>query len=124
MAAKILLADSEHNLLTSMEYLFQRHHYETLVCLDGDKAIDLIHQHQPALVLADVTLPGQSGFEICQYLKTSRTFSNIAIVLLSARARLSDEAKAKALGADALILKPFSINAMLSKVDNLLGSDP
>ncbi|HMA97883.1 MAG TPA: response regulator [Wenzhouxiangella sp.] len=121
MATKVLLADNEPNLLVSLEYLLQRQRYEVLTCQDGNQALELIEREMPAIVIADVLLPGQSGFEICQHLKSSETFAGTPTLLLSAQARETDAAKARALGADAFLIKPFSISELLDQIEDLLG---
>ena len=121
MATKVLLADNEPNLMVSLEYLLQRQNYEVMACSNGHEALELIDREQPAIVIADVLLPGQSGFEICQQLKSNETLASTPTLLLSARARETDAAKARALGADAFLSKPFSISDFLDQIDALLG---
>lgn len=121
MATKVLLADNETNLLIALEYLLQRQSYEVVACRDGCETLELIEREKPAIVIVDALLNGQSGFEICQHLKGNEALARIPIIVLSARARETDAAKARALGADAFMIKPFLINELLGQIDQLLG---
>jgi DNA-binding response OmpR family regulator len=66
-------------------------------------------------------LPGRSGFEVCQQVRADPKLRHIHLVMLSARARETDIAKGKALGADAYLVKPFSTDDLVCQVRRLLG---
>ena len=123
MANRVLIADDEANLLISLEYLLQRQGYEVSLARDGDQAMSMIRQQQPDLVVLDASMPGQSGYEVCQQVRADPALRHVRIVMLSAKARATDIAKGKALGADAFIVKPFSTDDLLNQVRLLLGAD-
>ena len=123
MANRVLIADDEANLLISLEYLLQRQGYEVSLARDGDQAMNLIRQQQPDLVVLDASMPGQSGYEVCQQVRADPALRHLRIVMLSAKARETDIAKGKALGADAYIIKPFSTDDLVNQVRLLLGAD-
>jgi len=123
MANRILIADDDANLLISLEYLLQRQGYDVVLARDGDQTMKLIRQQPPDLVVLDATMPGLSGFEVCQQVRADPALRQIPIVMLSARARETDIAKGKALGADAYIVKPFSTDDLVNQVRLLLGAD-
>ncbi|MEE4638183.1 MAG: response regulator [Wenzhouxiangella sp.] len=123
MASSILIADNEANLLISLEYLLQRQGYDVSLARDGSQAMQLIRQQQPDLVVLDAMLPSRSGFEVCQEVRGDPALRHIRLVMLSARARETDMAKGKALGADAYIVKPFSTEELVHQVRQLLGAD-
>lgn len=120
MASKVLIADNEANLLISLEYLMQRQGFDVSLARDGNEALTMIRQQRPDLVVLDVMMPGQSGFEICQQVRADPSLRHIRIVMLSAKARETDIAKGKALGADAYIVKPFSTDDLVNQVHSLL----
>ena len=123
MANRVLIADDEANLLISLEYLLQREGYEVSLARDGDQAMSMIRQQQPDLVVLDASMPGQSGYEVCQQVRADPALRHLRIVMLSAKARATDIAKGKALGADAYIIKPFSTDDLVNQVRLLLGAD-
>ena len=123
MANRVLIADNEANLLISLQYLLQCQGYEVSVARDGDETMKMIRQQQPELVVLDASMPGQSGYEVCQQVRADPALQHVRIVMLSAKARETDIAKGKALGADAYIVKPFSTQDLVDQVRQLLGAD-
>ena len=119
MTIKVLLADQDNNLLVSLEYLLQRMGFDVVKAQDGSQLARIAEAEQPGLVIADALLPGLSGFEVCQQLRSSSICTGTPIILLSGRARETDTTKAKALGADAFIVKPFPTQTLIDEVKRL-----
>jgi DNA-binding response OmpR family regulator len=119
MTIKVLLADQDDNLLVSLEYLLQRMGFDVLKARDGTRLVGIAESEKPGLVVVDALLPGLSGFEVCQQLRTSSVCAGTPIILLSGRARETDTTKAKALGADAFIVKPFPIQTLIDEVQRV-----
>jgi two-component system, OmpR family, KDP operon response regulator KdpE len=91
--------------------------YEILIAIDGVKALQMIEQELPDLVILDISLPGMDGFEICHRL---REWSQIPIIMLTARGDAGDKVKCLDLGADDYITKPFAANELLARVRAVL----
>lgn len=119
MTIKVLLADRDDNLLISLEYLLQRMGFEVIKVQNSRTLVRTAESDKPGLVIADALLPGLSGFEVCQQLRASKICAKIPIILLSSRARDTDITKAKALGADAFLVKPFPIRNLVDEVERL-----
>ena len=96
--------------------------YETRVATNGQEALDLAASFHPDLLLLDVMVPVYSGYEVCQRLKTDPATRAIKIVMVSAKGRDVEVAKARELGADAYITKPFSTRDLVAKVREILGA--
>lgn len=122
MAKRVLIADDEPNIVTSLEFLMERAGYETRVATNGQEALDLAEAFRPDLVLLDIMFPVKSGYEVCQRLKSDPATRGIKVVVLSAKGRDVEVAKALELGADAYITKPFSTRELVAKVQELLGA--
>ena len=120
MSPHILIADDEPNIVISLEYLMQREGYSVSVARDGQQAIDSILRERPALVLLDVMMPIKSGFEVCQAVRADEAARGTLILMLSAKGRDTDVAKGLGLGADAYMTKPFSTQALVRKVREML----
>ena len=120
MSPHILIADDEPNIVISLEYLMQREGYSVSVARDGQQAIDSILRERPALVLLDVMMPIKSGFEVCQAVRADEAACHTLILMLSAKGRDTDVAKGLGLGADAYMTKPFSTQALVRKVREML----
>jgi len=122
MAKRILIADDEPNIVTSLEFLMEQAGYETKVATNGQEALDLAASFHPDLVLLDIMFPAKSGYEVCQRLKSESSTRNIKVVIVSAKGRDVEVAKAMELGADAYIAKPFSTRELVAKVREMLGT--
>lgn len=113
MATKILVVDDEPNILEILKENLEREGYEVLTARDGDYAISL-HSNDPvSLILLDCMMPGITGFDVCRKI---RTFSDVPIVMLTARSEEIDKVLGLELGADDYITKPFSIREVMARV--------
>jgi len=124
MTHHILIADDEPNIVISLEFLMKREGYAVSVVRDGPSALETIRRERPALVLLDVMMPGMSGFEVCQAVRSDESLAGVKIVLLTAKGRDTDLAKGTALGADAYVTKPFSTRELAERVRDLLKATP
>ena len=121
MASKVLIADDEPNIVTSLEYLMTKRGYRVEVARDGEEALALVESFQPDLVLLDVMMPRRSGYEVCQKIRSREDWRHIRIVMLSAKGREAEVSKGLSLGADAYVTKPFSNRELVERIAALLG---
>ena len=120
MARRILIADDEPNIVTSLEFLMRRCDYEVEVARDGEEALRLAATFRPDLVLLDVMMPLANGFEVCRRLRQNPALSGVKIVMLTAKGRDSERHRGFELGANAYVTKPFSTKDLVSTVRGLL----
>ena len=123
MGARILIADDEPNIVTSLEFLLRRRDYEVRVARDGEEALRLVESFRPELVLLDVMMPLCNGFDVCGRIRGNPVLRGVRIVMLTAMGRDAERDKGLALGADAYVTKPFSTKALLAKVEELLAAN-
>lgn len=121
MAKKVLIADDEPNIVTSLEYLMTKGGYQVAVARNGEEALALVESFAPDLVLLDVMMPQRSGYEVCQKMRSRADWRHIRIVMLSAKGREAEVTKGLSLGADAYVTKPFSSRELVARVAALLG---
>ena len=119
MASKILIVDDEPNIVLSLEFLMKQRGYETRVARDGDEALAEVERFRPDLVLLDVMLPGRDGFEVCQRLR-AEGWSDLKIMMLTAKGRDVEIENGLALGADAYVTKPFATAELVERVGEML----
>lgn len=124
MVWKILIAEDEPNIVTSLEFLLQKANYEVRVARNGEQALELAASFVPHVVLLDVMMPLKSGFEVCRSIRDNPALRRVKILMLTARGREADRDKGLALGADAYVTKPFSTKDLLVKVNELLPTAP
>jgi len=122
MAKRVLIADDEPNIVTSLEFLMEQAGLEVRIARNGQEAIELAAAFEPDLILLDVMMPGLSGYQVCQRLKGDPKLRHARVLMLSAKGRDVEVAKGLELGADAYITKPFSTRELVAKVRELLGS--
>jgi DNA-binding response OmpR family regulator len=121
MSKKVLIADDEPNIVTSLEYLMQKSGYEVKIARNGDEALALVESFLPDLVLLDVMMPRKSGYEVCQQIRERPDWQHIKVVMLSAKGREAEVNKGLSLGADTYVTKPFSNQELIAKIEGLLG---
>jgi DNA-binding response OmpR family regulator len=115
----VLIVDDEPNIVLSLEFLMKQQGYETRVARDGDEALAEVERFRPDLVLLDVMLPLRDGFEVCQRLRADG-WSDLKILMLTAKGRDVEIEKGLALGADGYVTKPFSTAELVARVANML----
>jgi DNA-binding response OmpR family regulator len=122
MTPKVLIVDDEPNIVISLEFLMKRRGYQTLVARDGDEALAAVETFRPDLVLLDVMLPRRDGFEVCQRLRADG-WTDLKIVMLTAKGREAEMAKGIDVGADSYVTKPFSTRELVDHVARILEGD-
>jgi DNA-binding response OmpR family regulator len=119
VASKVLIVDDEPNIVLSLDFLMKQQGYETRVARDGDEALAEVERFRPDLVLLDVMLPRRDGFEVCQRLRADG-WSDLKILMLTAKGRDVEIEKGLALGADGYVTKPFSTAELVARVADML----
>jgi DNA-binding response OmpR family regulator len=119
MVKRVLIVDDEPNIVLSLEFLMNQQGYETRVARDGDEALAEVEGFRPDLVLLDVMLPRRDGFEVCQRLRADG-WSELKILMLTAKGRDVEIEKGLALGADGYVTKPFSTAELVARVADML----
>jgi DNA-binding response OmpR family regulator len=118
---RVLLVDDDPALRRLISTTLGEQNFELLQAVDGEEALRIARQQQPALVLLDVNLPKLDGFEVCRQLKSDPAMASIKVVMLTARSSEADRVRARQVDADDYFVKPFSPVQLLNKVYALLG---
>lgn len=113
MSAKILVVDDDQALSEMIGIILESSAYEPSFCADGAKAVDKFREVEPDLLLLDLMLPGMDGIEICRRI---REFSNVPIIMLTAKSDTTDVVAGLEAGADDYIPKPFKPKELLARV--------
>jgi two-component system, OmpR family, response regulator VicR len=125
MSERILIVDDEKNIVEILKFNLRKEGYETVESYDGLDALDIVKKEKVDLVLLDIMLPKMDGFTVCRRI---REFSNIPILMLTAKEEEVDKVLGLELGADDYITKPFSFRELLARVKanlrrSVLGND-
>jgi len=116
---KILIVDDEPDVVkvVRMSFQVQEPAWEALAAYDGEEALTIFETEQPDLVILDIMMPEMSGFDI---LKEIRRFSDVPVIMLTAKGNEIDKVMGLNLGADDYITKPFGHLELLARVKTVL----
>ena len=117
----LLLADDSLTIQRVIELTFAGEDIKVVAVSDGDQAIARLDTEPPDIVLADVGMPGRSGYDVAQHVKQSPALAHIPVVLLTGAFEPVDSARAAAVGCDAVLAKPFDPQLVIGRVRELLG---
>lgn len=115
--ARIVVVEDDVYMREELINLLGKNGYEALPLSDFKNAVSQIVAFSPDLILLDINLPFESGFEICKALKSKRIGT---VLVLTARDKLQDELHALGLGADDYLTKPCNMDRLLARIKNLL----
>jgi two-component system cell cycle response regulator DivK len=117
---KILLVEDNEMNRDMLSRRLQRKGYQIVVAESAEQGLSLARQEAPDLILMDITLPEMDGWEASRQLKADPNTRHIPIVALTARALVSDRAKAFEVGCDDYDTKPVDFTRLTEKIGNLL----
>jgi DNA-binding response OmpR family regulator len=115
---RILIVDDEPEMVRGLQDNLRFEGYQTLTAGDGARALALAVSETPDLIVLDLMLPGQSGWEVCQALRQRGL--DIPIIMLTARGEEADQVRGLELGADDYVTKPFSLRELLARIRAVL----
>ena len=117
MTKKVLVVDDEPRYLRLIEANLRTEGYEVITAQDGLQAVEIFSSDPAELVLLDIMMPQLDGFAVCQRI---RQFSNVPIIMLTAKGEEKDRVRGLDLGADDYLTKPFSATELLARVRAVL----
>ena len=102
------------------ERILREEGFEVVSLTDGNAAMLRLADVDPDLILADVFLPGKSGFELCRHVKNEPRFKHVRVVLTAGLMEPFDEEEAKRAGCDGILKKPFEASKVVSTIASLV----
>jgi DNA-binding response OmpR family regulator len=114
---KIMIADDDRDLLGLIAFALGQAGYLVVRASDGPTALRAFDAESPDLVLLDINMPGASGFQVCEAIRTK---SRVPIMMLTVRGEEEDLVRALELGADDYLTKPFSPRTLLARIKALI----
>ena len=121
MPGRILVADDSANIREVLQMNLETLGYEVLLAADGDQALEKVFRENPDLLILDVMMPRQNGFQVCRKVKTDPRHGATPVILLTAKSQREDVYWGKDCGADEYVTKPFSTRELEDLVGRLLS---
>jgi two-component system alkaline phosphatase synthesis response regulator PhoP len=118
---KILIVDDEKQLVSLVGLHMKMSGYDVLSAADGEKALTIVREENPDLVILDLMLPKIDGFEVCKRLRAESKIWNTPVIMLTARSESMDKLKGFECGADDYVTKPFSPRELVARVKRVLA---
>ncbi len=118
MSEKILVVDDQPRVVRLVSEVLKAMGYQVIAAASGKSAIEMVALEQPDLVLLDILLPvGPDGYEVCRRI---REFSDVPVIMLTAKAQETDMLHGFGVGADDYLTKPFSAKELVARVEAVL----
>ena len=118
--AKILVIEDENHIWKIIEYKLKKENHELVWADDGLKAIEILKEMRPDLIISDVMVPYMDGIQILKKIKNDDELKNIPVIMLTSKAQEKDVLAGLQLGAQDYIAKPFSPAELILRVNNSL----
>jgi DNA-binding response OmpR family regulator len=112
----ILVAEDDRDIAELISHYLKKAGWTTQVAPAGDQALAYIRNHPVDVVILDLMLPGMSGLDVCQALRSDDATASVPVIMLTARAEESDRIRGLEMGADDYVAKPFSPNELVARV--------
>ena len=113
----VLIADDDPIVVKFVSAILRNEGCDVLTAMDGTTTLKAVERDSPDLVILDIMMPNVDGFEVCRRL---REWSQIPIVMLSARGETLDKVRCLNLGADDFVTKPFAMDELIARVKSVL----
>jgi DNA-binding NarL/FixJ family response regulator len=120
MPLTILIVDDDLGIRLSVSDYLEMAGYSVIMADNGQNALAMVNQHQPHLIVTDVTMPEMDGYELIRQVRRKPAFRLLPVIFLTARTNTDDRIKGYQLGCDAYLPKPFELNELTAVVRNLL----
>ena len=116
-ANPVLIVEDDQNTAALVATYLEREGFSTVIAYDGEQALKMERQYQPAFIILDIMLPKIDGWEVCRRLRKA---SDVPILMLTAREEEIDRVMGLSIGADDYVVKPFSPRELVERVKAIL----
>ena len=114
---KVLIADDNKQIVSILSEYCKKNNFTVSTVFDGETALKEIEENEFDIILLDVMMPKKDGFDICREV---RTFSNVPIIMITARGEDYEKIMGLEIGADDYIVKPFSPGEIIARINAIL----
>jgi len=114
---KVLIADDNKQIVSILSEYCKKNNFTVSTVFDGEAALKEIEENEFDIILLDVMMPKKDGFDVCRQV---RTFSNVPIIMITARGEDYEKIMGLEIGADDYIVKPFSPGEIIARINAIL----
>jgi CheY-like chemotaxis protein/MinD-like ATPase involved in chromosome partitioning or flagellar assembly len=119
---KILVVEDEQTTRRMLSFNLKQQGYDVFEAEDGTNGLRMVSEERPNLILLDIMMPGENGFEVIKRIRANPEISDTPIIVLTARAGLADKQFAFKAGADEYLTKPINLQDLNARVEEFLAS--
>jgi len=120
MPSRILIVEDDPDIAEALRYNLEKAGFEAQCAEHGERALELLSERPPDLVLLDLMLPGISGLDVCRRIRAAPATALLPVLMLTAKGEESDRLEGFDAGADDYVTKPFSIQEVLRRIQAIL----
>lgn len=120
----VLVVEDDPVLQRAMAHALEHAQFEVSTAFDYEGAVSWLRETRPTLVCVDLGLPRESGYELCEHIRTQQNLIGVPILVTSDHTFPEDMAHAEEAGANAFLKKPFTMPKLLTYVEALLDGPP
>ena len=117
---RIVVADDDPIVTKFLSAVFREEGYEVRVAEDGEQALRVVRDSRPDLVILDIVMPYQDGFEVCQQMRAEAQTRQVPVIILSMKEQEQDALHAFEVGADDYVRKPFNALELVARARKLM----
>ena len=118
----VLIIDNDREIVDLLSFYFEEHGFVVETAVDGHTGVALAQLRKPDAIICDVIMDRMHGFEVIQNVRATRELADTLLIMVSAKAYKPDMDRARALGADHFVVKPFRCEDLKALVDAKLAS--
>lgn len=117
---RIVVADDDPIVVRFLTSVFQGEGFEVRGAEDGERALQMIRENRPDIVILDLVMPFMDGFEVCRQVRQTAETSRLPVIILSMRDKEQDALRAFELGANDYVRKPFNALELVARARKLI----
>ncbi len=119
MERRVVIIEDEHDVARLLEFNLKNAGFEVTVAGRGDDGLAAIAKHKPDVVVLDLMLPDQSGYDVCKTLRADPAVGDLGVLMLTAKGEAEDRILGLEVGADDYVVKPFVVREVVLRVTAL-----
>jgi DNA-binding response OmpR family regulator len=122
MKGPVLVIDNDESIVEFLSFILEDAGFEVLTALDGHLGIDLARQHKPPVIICDLMMGQMHGFEVVQQIRAQPDLARSVVIVASSKSYKPDMDRARELGANDYLVKPFRADELIQMIERNLAS--